>query len=86
MLEAVKYVKRTTIKIILDDVSRAIGISKYHFSRKFHKYIGCNFSQYLQQVRCYEAKLIMETNLTLMEISSLCGLKTFHISLRYIKR
>ena len=75
MLEAVKYVKKNYHKkIILDDVSRAIGMSKYHFSRKFNKYIGCNFSQYLQQVRCYEAqRLIMETSLTLMEISLLCG-------------
>ena len=60
-------------KISLEDMSARTGFSKFHFSRLFKKYTGCNFSDYLCARRINEARMLLmvrETSVTDVAISS----------------
>ena len=56
--------------INLDIITEVVHISKYHFSRLFHKATGATFLQYLYNVRLVNVhSLLAETNLNLNEIA-----------------
>ncbi len=60
--------------ISLDDVSRAVNISPYYFSKIFKDESGENFIEYLTRVRIEKAKeLLQKSEPSIKEISSLCG-------------
>jgi len=73
---AKKYLatRYTDSSLSLEDVSNHVGISKYHLSRLFSKQLEQGFAEYLNQVRVKKAKeLLVETNLSVIEISFLVG-------------
>ncbi|MCD7736845.1 MAG: response regulator [Lachnospiraceae bacterium] len=60
--------------ISLDDVSRAVNISPYYFSKIFKEESGENFIEYLTHVRVEKAKELLEKpDLSIKAISSMCG-------------
>ena len=60
--------------INLDIITEVVHISKYHFSRLFHKATGATFLQYLYNVRLVNVhSLLAETNLNLNEIAIRTG-------------
>jgi AraC-like DNA-binding protein len=68
--------------ITLDDVSRHIGISKYHLSREFKSYTGKTMFDYLNTIRCTEAKRMLREGYTVSETAAACGFE----SLSYFSR
>lgn len=60
--------------ISLDEVSRAVNISPYYFSKIFKEGTGENFIEYLTTIRIEKAKeLLNTTELSMKEICSMCG-------------
>ena len=82
---------KTAIKIIdthyreqltLDDLSAQTGISKYHLSREFKKYIGMPPNEYLIVSRLNNSKALLKyTDLSVEQIAFSCG---FHQVSHYI--
>ncbi|MCM1040258.1 MAG: response regulator [Ruminococcus sp.] len=69
------YIKSNFNKdISLDDVSRAVNISPYYFSKIFKEGTGENFIEYLTNIRIEKAKeLLSTTEYSMKEICSMCG-------------
>lgn len=62
-------------EISLDDLSRKFGISKFHMSREFKRYIGKSPNDYLIDRRLDRAKeLLSDSNRTVAEIGQLVGI------------
>ncbi|NLW19824.1 MAG: AraC family transcriptional regulator [Clostridiales bacterium] len=67
--------------ISLEDMARALGMSKYRLSRQFAHLFGDNFSTYVNSIRLYRAcNLLAGTDLSVTDISEESGfgsLRTF---------
>jgi YesN/AraC family two-component response regulator len=62
-----------TRKISLREIAKVAGLSAPYFSTIFKEEMGENFSRYINRLRVEKAsKMILETNLTLSEISAAC--------------
>lgn len=61
-------------QLSLDSVAEAVHMSKYHFSRLFHRATGATFLQYLNNIRLTKVhRLLLETRLPLTEIAKRTG-------------
>ncbi len=61
-------------KLTLSDVAAKAHLSESHFSRKFAKETGRSFKEYLNCVRFdYAKKLLVYSNMTVMQVCSECG-------------
>ena len=62
-------------QITLDALSRSFGISKYHMSREFKRYIGKSPNDYLIDLRLDRAKsLLVDSGRTIADIGQLVGI------------
>lgn len=70
-----QYIRNNFDKdISLDDVSRAVNISPYYFSKIFKEGTGENFIEYLTGIRIEKAKeLLSTTEYSMKEICTMCG-------------
>lgn len=60
--------------LTLDGLSALAGISKYHFSREFKRYIGMTPNEYIIVARInYSKQLLKYSNQTIEEITFNCG-------------
>lgn len=58
----------------LDEITQAVGISKYYFVRKFQQITGYTCVNYINLMRCEKAKkLLAEGRLDAGEVGKLCG-------------
>lgn len=68
--------------ISLSQVASAFGYSAGRFSHIFNERIGCSFTRYINNLRCYKARrMLAESDLPLIEIATACGfssMRTFH--------
>jgi len=68
--------------ITVSQVASHFGYSAGRFSHIFNERIGCSFTRYVNNLRCYNAKrLLAESDLPLIDVAQACGfssLRTFH--------
>ncbi len=58
----------------LDEAAAAAGISKYYFAREFHRLTDCTFVEYVNLLRCEEAKrLLLHSDQTVADVGLACG-------------
>lgn len=72
--------------ITLDQAADLAGFSKYHFSRIFRQYADISFYQYLNKKKImHAATLLMEPDMTIMEVSLQCGFSSISAFNRMFK-
>ncbi len=60
--------------VSLDDLAGAIGLSRYHFARRFKRTAGTTPHRYVLEQRIARARAMLQrTNAPLIEIASRCG-------------
>lgn len=60
LLQTIRYMEENLgQKISLDDCARAAGLSRYHFSRRFKKYLGMGPMKFLGALRISRAKVLL---------------------------
>jgi AraC family transcriptional regulator len=58
----------------LDDLAGSVGLSRYHFARRFRQSTGTTPHEFVLQQRIDRAKtLLHRTNTALLDIASVCG-------------
>ena len=63
--------------ISIDDICLEIGLSKYHFIRKFKDLVGVSPKQFILELRVKKASdLLVTSKIPLSEIAIKCGFKT----------
>lgn len=75
MKQAVEYIKENYAKDLnMAVVSNDLSMNYSLFSYSFKEYTGCNFVNYLKEIRMKEAKrLLADTDLKIIEISQKVG-------------
>jgi len=87
MAKAMEYInKNISCEIRVDDVCKAVGISKYHFCREFKKHTGLTVMEYILKTRIVLAKNdLLKTNLSITEISEQNGFSSVSYFCRAFK-
>lgn len=89
--EKIKYVisyihKNYQNNITLNEISNVIYMSPNYFCSFFKKYTGLSFKEYLNNYRCEKAeKLILNTDLKILDIALLCGFDNISYFIRKFK-
>lgn len=88
IMNAINYInKHYHENLDLDLISEVVGMSKFHFSRLFHRTTGATFLEYLYNIRLTKVhKLLIESNLTLQKIADKTGFtSSAHLSRTFRK-
>ena len=68
--------------ITVTQAASSFGYSAGRFSHIFNERVGCSFTRYVNNLRCYHAKrMLAESDLPLIDVATACGfssLRTFH--------
>lgn len=62
--------------IMLGDVARGVGYSKYYISYLFNQHIGYKFLEYINFLRVNKAKRLLNTSMKITEIAYECGFES----------
>lgn len=62
--------------MLLEDVAQGVGYSKYYISYLFNQHIGHRFSDYVNFLRVNKAKQLLQTRMSITEISYECGFES----------
>jgi YesN/AraC family two-component response regulator len=75
LLQTIRYMEENLgQKIKLDDCARAAGLSRYHFSRRFKRYLGMAPMKFLKVLRISRAKVLLANDkLNVCEIATKVG-------------
>ena len=61
----------------LEDLSRVLGVGKYHLSRVFSDKINVSFSDYINGIRvCWARNMLLSTNKNITQIAYDCGFQS----------
>ena len=61
-------------KLTLDTVASVVGLSKYYLAHEFRKHVGVTIIDYINHIRCENAKrMLQENQMSIAEISTSCG-------------
>lgn len=71
IIQALEYIRAHLCEpIVIDDISRHIGISKYYFCKLFHTYTGMPVLQYINMLKCdYARRYLLQNNMTISEVA-----------------
>ena len=85
--QAVTYLrKHFSDPISLDEISRAVGISKFHLSRQFKLLTGNTVVQTLNLIRCTEARRRIEEGTPINAAATDCGFENLSYFTRTFKK
>lgn len=85
--QAVTYLrKHFSSPISLEDVSQAVGISKFHLSRQFKLLTGKTVVQTLNLIRCTEARRLIEEGMRVSAAAAACGFENLSYFTRAFKK
>ena len=62
-----------TKKLSLDNIAIYVGISKYHLCREFKTLTGNTIIEFINTLRCTEAKRLIEKGMRVSEAAYTCG-------------
>ncbi len=84
---AMVYIRQNLSKVItLDEISNHVGISKYYLTREFKKITGQSAFEYINILRCKEAKRMISEGQTVSSAARSCGFENLSYFSRTYKK
>lgn len=84
---AMVYIRQNMRQALsLEEISAAVGISKYYFTREFRRVTGQTVFEYINVVRCKEAKRLIAEGMTVSEAARTCGFENLSYFSRTYKK
>ncbi|MBP5245364.1 MAG: AraC family transcriptional regulator [Clostridiales bacterium] len=84
---AMIYIRENLANVItLEDIASYVGISKYYLTREFKLVTGQTIFEYLNVVRCKEAKRLIRDGMTASEAAGACGFSNMSYFTRTYKK
>ena len=84
---AMVYIRRNMRRTLsLEEISSAVGISKFYFTREFRRVTGQTVFEYINVVRCKEAKRLIAEGMTVSEAARACGFENLSYFSRTYKK
>lgn len=85
--EAITYIKRHIRQpMTLQEISQHVGISKCHLAREFKAYTGMTVFHTINQIRCAEAKRLIEQGSSVSSAALSCGFENLSYFSRTFKK
>ena len=85
--KTIAYVRRHMAESIsLDDISKHVGISKYHLSREFKAFTGMTVIDTVNLIRCTEARRQIESGVSVSSAAISCGFENLSYFTRTFKK
>ena len=85
--EAITYIKRHMRQsMTLQDISESVGVSKCHLAREFKAYTGMTVFHTINQIRCAEAKRLIEQGSSVSSAALSCGFENLSYFSRTFKK
>ena len=85
--KAMVYLRQNlSAPISLDDLAKAVGISKYHLSREFKRHTGKTVVETLNRMRCTEARRLIENGASVSAAAASCGFDNLSYFTRTYKK
>lgn len=72
--------------ITLDDLARRVGISRFYLSRTFRSATGFSVVEYINNVRCKEARQLIDGGSSVSEAARICGFENMSYFTRTFKK
>ena len=85
---AIAYIKENlSTKLTVDDICKAVGLSRYYFMHEFKRISGYTLTAYINIIRCEQAKTLLQmSQLQINEISGQCGFENISYFTNVFKR
>lgn len=81
------YIKKNYAeKITLDDIASSVKTSKFYLSREFKQITGQTIFEFLNIIRCKEARRLIKSGLSVSEAALSCGFENMSYFTRTYKR
>lgn len=85
--KAMVYIRQNLSKsLTLDEIASYVGISKFYFTREFKRITGQSAFEYINIVRCKEAKRMISDGCSVSEAARNCGFENMSYFSRTYKR
>jgi AraC-like DNA-binding protein len=85
--KVVEYIQgNLNTNITLDDISKHIGISKFHLSRDFKKFTGNTIFEYINMSRCNTAAILIAGGMSVSAAAVECGFENMSYFSRTYKK
>ena len=85
--KVVEYIHgNLSTSISLDDISKHIGISKFHLSRDFKKFTGNTIFEYINMSRCKMAAVLIASGMSVSSAAEECGFENMSYFSRTYKK
>lgn len=86
--DAIEYIHQNYREdLSLDEIASYVGVSKYHFSRVFKDATSLTINQYINNLRCQQARqLLLTTELPVSEVAEQTGFRSVSYFTKAYKR
>lgn len=85
--QAMTYIRQNLQKAFaLEEIAEHVGISKFHLSREFKKITGNTIFEFINLLRCAEAKQMIEAGMAVSSAATACGYENASYFTRVFKK